>query len=91
MAAQYREWRRAHFTRNTRRHILDDEGRPVLDEHGRPSDAVYGPDAVEDVTFTRRRTWVRGTWIHEHLPPRPTAAPVYALDPRFTRTSQGPG
>ncbi|WP_228992698.1 hypothetical protein [Streptomyces sp. DH8] len=91
MAAQYREWRRAHFTRNTRRHILDDEGRPVLDEHGRPSDAVYGPDAVEGVTFTRRRTWVRGTWIHEHLPPRPTAAPVYALDPRLTRTSQGPG
>ncbi len=89
--AQYRDWRRAYFTRNTRRHLLDADGRPVLDEHGRPSGPVYGPDAVEDVTFTRRRTWVRGTWINEHLPPRPGAAPVYALDPRLTRTSPYPG
>ncbi|MFG3429716.1 hypothetical protein [Streptomyces californicus] len=89
--AQYREWRRAYFTRNTRRHILDTDGRPVLDEHGRPSGPVYGPGAVEGVTFTRRRTWVRGTWINEHLPPRPGAAPVYALDPRLARTTPEPG
>ncbi|MFI1312512.1 hypothetical protein ACH4TS_20560 [Streptomyces albidoflavus] len=89
--AQYRDWRRAHFTRNTRRHLLDADGRPVLDEHGRPSGPVYGPDAVEGVTFTRRRTWVRGAWINEHLPPRPGAAPVYALDPRLARTSPDPG
>ncbi|NEA20195.1 hypothetical protein [Streptomyces halstedii] len=89
--AQYREWRRAHFTRNTRRHLLDADGRPVLDKHGRPSGPVYGPDAVEGETFTRRRTWVRGTWINEHLPPRPGAAPVYALDPRLARTPPAPG
>lgn len=89
--AQYREWRRAHFTRNTRRHILDTDGQPVLDEHGRPSGPVYGPDAVGGVTFIRCRTWVRGTWINEHLPPRPGAAPVYALDPRLARTSPEPG
>ncbi|MFD7552483.1 hypothetical protein [Streptomyces sp. NPDC059816] len=75
--AQYREWRRAHFTRNTRVHLLDD--------HGLPSGPVYGPEAIEGVTFTRRRTWVRGTWVNEHLPPRPGPAPVYALDPRLTR------
>ncbi|MFI8932612.1 hypothetical protein ACIG3E_33740 [Streptomyces sp. NPDC053474] len=76
-AAQYREWRRAHFTRNTRVHLLD--------EHGRPSGPVYGPEAIEGVTFTRRRTWVRGTWVNEHLPPRP-GLPVYALDPRIARS-----
>ncbi|MEU9348964.1 hypothetical protein AB0D74_47980 [Streptomyces sp. NPDC048278] len=76
--AQYRDWRRAHFTRNTRVHLLD--------EHDRPSGPVYGPDAVEGVTFTRRRTWVRGTWVNEHLPPRPSPAPVYALDHRLART-----
>ncbi|WP_331746175.1 hypothetical protein OG923_34605 (plasmid) [Streptomyces halstedii] len=62
----------------------------MLDEHGRPSGPVYGPDAVEGETFIRRRTWVRGTWINEHLPPRPGAAPVYALDPRLARTPQEP-
>ncbi|MFE3687617.1 hypothetical protein ACFXPM_30910 [Streptomyces sp. NPDC059095] len=77
-AAQYREWRRAHFTRNTRVHLLD--------EHGQPSGPVYGPEAIEGVTFTRRRTWVRGTWVNEHLPPRPGSAPTYALDPRLVRS-----
>ncbi|MCL3999036.1 hypothetical protein M4438_37060, partial [Streptomyces lavenduligriseus] len=78
-SAQYRDWRRAHWTRNTRVHLLD--------EHGRPSGPVYGPDAVEGVTFTRRRTRVRGTWINEHLPPRPGRAPVYAVDPQLARTA----
>lgn len=77
--AQYREWRRAHWTRNTRVHLLD--------EHGRPSGPVYGPDAVEGVTFTRRRTRVKGTWVNEHLPPRPGRQPVYAVDPQLTRTT----
>jgi hypothetical protein len=77
--AQYRDWRRAHWTRNTRVHLLDDQGRP--------SGPVYGPDAVEDVTFTRRRTRVRGTWVNEHLPERPGQTPVYAVDQRLTRTS----
>ncbi|MEV7892392.1 hypothetical protein ACWD3I_24895 [Streptomyces sp. NPDC002817] len=76
--AQYREWRRAHWTRNTRVHLLD--------ENGRPSGPVYGPDAVEGVTFTRRRTRVKGTWVNEHLPPRPGQRPVYAVDPKLTRT-----
>ncbi|MGW1159314.1 hypothetical protein ACWD48_14030 [Streptomyces sp. NPDC002519] len=76
--AQYRDWRRAHWTRNTRVHLLDD--------HGRPSGPVYGPDAIEGVTFTRRRTRVRGTWINEHLPDRPGQRPVYAVDARLTRT-----
>ncbi|WP_394426343.1 hypothetical protein [Streptomyces sp. SGAir0957] len=76
--AQYRDWRRAHWTRNTRVHLLD--------EHGRPSGPVYGPDAIEGVTFTRRRTRVRGTWINEHLPDRPGQRPVYAVDARLTRT-----
>ncbi|GLF98035.1 hypothetical protein [Streptomyces yaizuensis] len=61
--AQYRDWRRAHWTRNTRVHLLD--------EQGRPSGPVYGPDAVEGVTFTRRRTRVKGAWINEHLPRGP--------------------
>ncbi|MFD8666561.1 hypothetical protein ACFV1U_14310 [Streptomyces microflavus] len=77
--AQYREWRRAHYTRNTRVHLLD--------ENGRPSGPVYGPDAVEGVTFTRRRTRVKGTWINEHLPPRPGQRAVYAVDPELTRTT----
>ncbi|MEU2135239.1 hypothetical protein [Streptomyces sp. NPDC018352] len=73
--AQYRDYRRAHWTRNTRVRLLD--------EHGRPSGPVYGPDAVEAVTFTRRRTRVKGTWINEHLPPRPGRSPVYAVDPQL--------
>lgn len=77
--AQYREWRRAHYTRNTRVRLLD--------EHGRPSGPVYGPDAVEGVTFTRRRTRVKGTWINEHLPPRPGQRAVYAVGPELTRTA----
>lgn len=76
-SAQYREWRRAHWTRNTRVHLLNDQGRP--------SGPVYGPDAVEGVTFARRRTRVRGTWVNEHLPDRPGQTPVYAVDPRLTR------
>lgn len=79
--AQYRDWRRAHWTRNTRVRLLD--------EHGRPSGPVYGPDAIEGVTFTRRRTRVKGTWINEHLPPRPGLGPVYAVDPQLTRTTGG--
>ncbi|MFF8786688.1 hypothetical protein [Streptomyces sp. NPDC015125] len=78
--AQYRDWRRAHWTRNTRVHLLN--------EHGRPSGPVYGPDAVEDVTFTRRRTRVKGIWINEHLPPRPGQAPIYAVDPQLARTTK---
>ncbi|MFD6469641.1 hypothetical protein [Streptomyces goshikiensis] len=80
--AQYRDWRRAHWTRNTRVHLPD--------EHGRPSGPVYGPDAVEGVTFTRRRTRVKGAWINEHLPPRPGPRPVYAVDPQLTRTTTNP-
>ncbi|MFD3422632.1 hypothetical protein [Streptomyces decoyicus] len=76
--AQYRDWRRAHWTRNTRVHLLN--------KHGRPSGPVYGPDAIEDVTFTRRRTRVKRTWINEHLPaPRP--GPVYAVDPQLLRST----
>ncbi|MEO3976948.1 hypothetical protein AAFN69_24175 [Streptomyces sp. CAU 1734] len=77
--AQYRDWRRAHWTRNTRVHLLD--------ENNRPSGPVYGPDAVEGVTFTRRRTRVKGTWINEHLPERPDRETVYAVDPQLTRTT----
>ncbi|MDW4912520.1 hypothetical protein [Streptomyces californicus] len=42
-AHPYREWRRAHFTRHTRRHILEADGRPVLDKHGRPSARSTAP------------------------------------------------
>lgn len=77
--AQYRDWRRAHWTRNTRVHLLD--------AHGRPSGPVYGPDAIEGVTFTRRRTRVKGTWVNEHLPPRPGRTPIYAVDPQLARTT----
>ncbi|MER0477422.1 hypothetical protein ABR737_03455 [Streptomyces sp. Edi2] len=80
--AQYRDWRRAHWTRNTRVHLLD--------EHGRPSGPVYGPDAIEGKTFTRRRTRVKGTWINEHLPLRPGQPAVYAVDPQLARTSTEP-
>ncbi|MBM7167742.1 hypothetical protein JQK87_04825 [Streptomyces sp. G44] len=75
--ARYREWRRAHWTRNTRIRLLDAQGRPT--------GPVYGPGAVENVTFTRRRTRVRGTWVNGHLPPRPGPTPVYAMDERLTR------
>jgi hypothetical protein len=82
-AAQYRDYRRAHWTRNTRVHLLDD--------HGRPSGPVYGPDAVENETFTRRRTRVKGTWVNEHLPLRPGLGSVYAVDPHLTRTTPADG
>ncbi|MEU8762705.1 hypothetical protein [Streptomyces sp. NPDC048659] len=82
-AAQYQGGRRAHWTRNTRVHLPG--------EHGRPSGPVYGPDAVEGTTFTRRRTRVKGTWINEHLPPRPGPSPIYAVDPRLARTTNPSG
>lgn len=62
--AQYRDRWRDHWTRNT-------GSSPFLDERGRPSGPLYGPDAVEGVTFTRRRTRVKGAWINEHLPRAP--------------------
>lgn len=65
--AQYRDWRRAHWTRNTRVHLLD--------EHGRPSGPVYGPAAIANETFTRRRTRAKGTWANEHLPRAPARPP----------------
>ncbi|WP_331752677.1 hypothetical protein OG440_40410 (plasmid) [Streptomyces sp. NBC_00637] len=39
------------------------------------------------MTFTRRRTRVKGTWVNEHLPPRPGQTPVYAVDPQLARTT----
>ncbi|MFF3959727.1 hypothetical protein ACFYY1_42175 [Streptomyces sp. NPDC001890] len=39
------------------------------------------------MTFTRRRTRVKGTWINEHLPLHPGRSPVYAVDPQLTRTT----
>ncbi|WP_411146891.1 hypothetical protein [Streptomyces sp. x-80] len=42
------------------------------------------------MTFTRRRTWVRGTWVNGHLPARPGRAPVYTLDKHLTRIPPQP-
>jgi hypothetical protein len=76
---RYRTKRRAHWTRRTRLGIRDERKRLV--------GPVYGPDAVEGVTFVRGRVWVRGAEVRKDLPERPGSA-VYQLPADAERTAR---
>ncbi len=68
---RYQGTRRGYWSENKRYGIRDDADRLI--------GAVYGPDAVEGVTFIRRRRFIRHAVTRPDLPPPPTRPDVYRV------------
>jgi hypothetical protein len=80
---RYQHDRRAHWRWRVRVGIRDENDRLV--------GPVFGPDAVEGVTFMRSPKWIRRKTVREDLPERPQAGETVYRLPGAVRRGAGAG